>query len=189
MYHLYYCQIRMQNILQLNFNGLISWIILTLSTVILLSVLYRFSTIKRNDNTDIQSQQSDEELPKKFMFISADVQQVLPLLKSASEDTKNNYFNKSIQKTNKAILIILSQLLKYFTIEDNNMNVEDMFNELQKNGVTLNTNIDNFRRFNEIIKKDIKNEQLSKEEAIWVLKFADFIIENSKEVIINEEIK
>lgn len=178
----------MQNILQLNSNGLITWVILTLSTVILLSVLYRFSTTKRDENINIKFQQSEEELPNKFMFISAEVDQAIPLLRSASEDIKNNYINKAIQKSNKAIILMLSQLLKYFTIQNSNMNAEDMFNELQKKGVTLNTNIDNFRRFNEIIKKDIRNELISKDESIWVLKFAGFIIENVKEVRIDEEI-
>lgn len=176
----------MQSIFLINYNGLISWVVLTLSAMIALSVLYRFATVKRNENINIESQQSEEQLPDKFIFISANVDEATYIMRSASEDTKNNYFNKAVQKSNKAISLVLAQLLKYFNIENKSMNVDEMFQELLRNGVTLHINRDNFTKFNEIIRKDIENEKISKEETIWVLNFSGFIIENVKEVRIDK---
>ncbi len=171
--------------LMINYNGIISWIILTFSTMIILSMLYRFATLKRDDDINIKFQKSEETPQKKFVFISADVDEATIILRSASEDTIEANYNKAIQKSNKAISLVLTQLLKYFVIENKNLNVDEMYQELLKQGITLNINRDNFIKFNEIIRKDMDNKQISKDETIWVLKFSGFIIENVKEVKID----
>ena len=147
--------------------------------------MYHFVKSNRDINNYIGIKQTNIKESQKFNFISVNVDEARLLLRSAREETEKNHLNKAVQISNNAILLVISQLLKYFVTENIAGNLNDMLKILNEKGVMLFNPQNNCIRLEKITKKAIDGGSLTKEETYWVLNFADFIIEKSKEVKID----
>ena len=176
----------MNTILQINYGDLISWIMFTLAAVIILSLMYQFATRDKILRESAETKETEMITPQKFMFISADVDEAISLLRSAHVEFEENNFNESIKKTKSAILLVLSQLLDYFAIQTEESNVENIFQMLHKKGVIISAPQQGIARLNEIIRKSNDGKLLTKEEIHWALHVSGHIIESTKEVRVME---
>ena len=172
----------MKTIFQISYGDLLSWIMLTFAAVIMLSFMYRFATQNRILIEDTETKETEMGTPQKFIFISADVDEAISLLRSAHVEFEKNNFNETVKKTQSAISLVLSQLLNYFAIQNEESNVENMFQMLHEKGAVIRAPQQGIARLDEIIKKANEDKLLTKEEIHWVLHVSGHIIESTKEV-------
>jgi|TARA_B100001971_G_C18037616_1_gene455892 hypothetical protein len=159
---------------------------LTLAAVIILSVMYRFATKNSTSSDNLETMETEINIPQTYIFISADIEEANSLLKNAHSEYEKNNFTESAKKTQSAIFQVLSQLLKYFDIQNEENSVENMFQILHKKGVVLPAPQPGITRLDEIFKKANEDKLLTKEEIQWLFHVSSHIIENSKEVRIKE---
>jgi|TARA_B100001971_G_C18246276_1_gene574475 hypothetical protein len=176
----------MKTIFQISYGDLLSWIMLTFAAVIMLSFMYRFATQNRILTGNTETKKTEMNTPQKFIFISADVDEAISLLRSAHVAFEKNNFKESMKKTQSAISLVLSQLLNYFAIQNEESNVKNMFQMLHEKGVIIPAPQQGIARLDEIIKKANEDKLLTKEEIHWALHASGHIIESTKEVRIKE---
>ncbi len=163
---------------------LLAWVVLTVTTLILLSLVYRAvarSAPKVGDLPPISPM-----MPQKpHLFISADVDEAHSLLNRSVDDVNDGRFNAAAEKAYQATLNVLSQLLRYFSIDARGMSIVQMLKALREKGALLQPHV-GLDRVDEIIEREHQGKNLSREETHWVLHIAHFVIETSKEVPIKE---
>lgn len=168
---------------QIDYGVLFAWIVLALASLILISTLYR--AVARS--TPRPQPVSPTEPPKRYLFVSADVDEARVLLKRSVDDIAAGSFNNAVEKAHRAITDVLSQMLRYFSIDAKDIGVNDMLKALRENGVHLqpHTGLD---RLNQILEKRHRGEDVTREDAHWAAHIAHFIIEASKEAPVTEKI-
>ena len=176
----------MEPFLQINYGDMISWIMLTLVAVIILSFMYRFATQNNTSSDNEETIETETKAPQNFTFISADTDESISFLKNAHIEYEKNNFKETVKKTQTAISLVLSQLLKYFDVQNEESSVENMFQILHKKGVIFSTSQQSIARLIEIFKKANEDKLLTKEEIQLVFHISNHIIENSKEAQIKE---
>ncbi|MFQ6134321.1 MAG: hypothetical protein ACE5KU_00710, partial [Nitrososphaerales archaeon] len=171
---------------QINYEVLVAWTLLTLAAVIALSVVYRSVVRRMPKRVSAEAKPAEGEAPEKFIFISADVDEAISLLKSAREDVEDGNLKTAVEKACRAVEDVLSQLLRYFSIERKDMGINDMLQTLYEKGVRLHTHPGGLDRLNRIVEKTREGVDLTREEALWMLHMSSFIAEMSKEVRVKE---
>lgn len=173
------------SVTQIDYDILLAWTLLTLATLILLSVLYRAVVKSMPKKMAVEPKPPKESTPTKFIFLSADVDEARAVLKSAIEDIEDGNFKAAVEKSCRAIADVLSQLLRYFSIDGKNMSIDNMAQALQEKGVKLHIH-GRFDRLNEIAEKAKTGGELTREEAAWATHMAHFVTEMSKEARVEE---
>ncbi len=166
---------------------LLAWVVLTVATVILLSLVYRAvarSAPKRQDLVPV-SPPSVVTLQKPHLYISADVDEAYTLLNRSVENLNEGSFNAAAEKAYQAATNVLSQLLRYFSIDAKGMSIMQMLKTLHDKGALLQPHA-GLERVDEIIGREQQGKSLSREETHWVIHIAHFLIETSKEVPVKE---
>lgn len=173
------------SIMQVDYEALMFWLTLTLLTSIALALLYRAVVRSIHGGVKEEAQQVGGGPPAKFLFISAEVDEANDLLKRAKEDIDEGRFSQAVEKSVAATINILSQLLKYFSIDAKGMSVDEMMRSLGRNGVRLHTPhvLD---RMNKTIENARSGRPLAREEAVWMVSAAGLIVGASKEARVVE---
>ncbi|MCL4436445.1 MAG: hypothetical protein M1503_03435 [Thaumarchaeota archaeon] len=164
----------------------LAWVILTVATVILLSLVYRAvarSAPKPGDFTPVPP--SPVPLQKPRLYISADVDEAYSLLNRSVDDINDGFFNSAAEKAYQAATNVLSQLLRYFSVEAEGMSIMQMLKTLHDKGALLRPHA-GLERVDEILEKKHQGKSLSREETHWVVHIAHFLIETSKEVPVKD---
>ncbi|MCL5319221.1 MAG: hypothetical protein M1503_13330 [Thaumarchaeota archaeon] len=165
---------------------LLAWIVLTVATVIMLSLVYRAvarSAPKREDFMPVPP--LPVTLQKPHLYISADVDEAYSLLNRSVDDINDGFFNAAAEKAYQAATNVLSQLLHYFSVDAKGMSIMQMLKMLRDKGALLRPHA-GLERVDEIVERGRQGKSLSREETHWVVHIAHFIIETSKEVPVKE---
>ncbi|MEE9585819.1 MAG: hypothetical protein V3W09_02850 [Nitrososphaerales archaeon] len=171
---------------QMDYEVLVVWTLLTLAALITLSIVYRSVSRTTLKKVDAEAITAEGEAPKKFIFISADVDEARSLLRSGREDVEAGKLKIAVEKAGKAAEDVLAQLLQYFSIERKDMSIADMLGTLREKEARLHTHQDGLDRLYRIEKKAHEGGDLTREEALWMLHVSSFIVEMSKEVRVEE---
>lgn len=169
--------------MQVDYLILLVWTLLTLAAIVLISVLYRSvsKSTPRRETTGAES----AELPKRFIFISAVVDEARSLLKTAREDFEAAMFNPAVEKSSRAAADVLSQLLRYFSVEKGSMSVGEMLQTLRSKGVKMRIPVE-LDRLKGIEGKAREGGVLTREEVLFAIQAASYIVEASKEAQVVE---
>jgi hypothetical protein len=163
---------------------LLAWVVLTFSTIVLLSLIYRAVARSTPKRVDFQPT-SPIEPQAQHLYISADIDEARALLNRSVEDVDEGRFNAAAEKAYQAIVNVLSQLLHYFSIDTSGMNIMQMLKTLSDKGAQLQPHA-GLDRVDEIMAREQQGKTLSREETHWVVHISHFIIEVSKEVPVKE---
>ncbi len=174
------------SVIQVEFEVLVLWTLLTLTVIIALSFIYRYVKRSAPKRMDAGAQPAEEDILKKFLFISADGDNARSLLSSALEDVEDGDLKTAVEKASRAIEDVLSQLLRYLSLEGKDKSITDMLGMLHEKGVRLHTHPGGLDRLNVIIKKAREGGELTREETHWMLHVSGFMVEMSKEVRVEE---
>jgi len=121
---------------QVDYEVLLLWLTLTLFTSIVLALIYRL--VVRSIPRGVEAARPVEGgRPAKFLFISADTDIAKELLKRAREDIDEGRLTQAVEKSATAVTDVLSQLLRYFSIDSKGMSIGDIMQSLGRSGVRL----------------------------------------------------
>jgi len=166
---------------RVEYDVLMLWLALTLFTSIVLTLLYRM-VLRSIPEAD---RHTGDEAQVKFVFISADTDVADELLKRAREDVDEGRLAQAVEKSVSATTNVLSQLLRYFSIDAEGMSIEDMVQSLGRSGVRLRIPY-TLNRMAAILKKVQDGRPPTREEALWMVSTSGLIVEASKEARVVE---
>jgi hypothetical protein len=170
--------------MQINYQTLFMWFLITIGGVIIFAVMYRLVSRSIPDRsyrgpTDIS------QLPLKYMFISADQANARTLLKRAREEIESGSFLEGLERSFDAVRDILLQLLRFYEVDGKDLDVDTMLQSLSKKGIILGSK-DEYQELSKTYSRILAKEVFRKGEALYSLHLCSVLVERSKEAKITE---
>src|SRR3989304_5734949 len=148
---------------------LLAWTVLTVATVVLLSLVYRVvarSAPKREDFVPVSP--LPVTLQKAHLYIPADVDEANAILNRSVEAVNDGSFNAAAEKAYQAATNVLSQLLRYFSVDAKGMSIMQMLKTLRDKGALLQPHA-GLDRVDEIIEREHQGKTISRVERALAL--------------------